>query len=1073
MREIVKTKRSLCQGCNRCVRECPMETANISYLDKAGNIKVKINHAKCIACGRCVAACEHNARYYEDDTKLFFDDLAAGVPISLIAAPAVRTNIPDYKKLFTYLKKLGVKKIYDVSLGADICVWAHVRHIQRTGAKNIITQPCPSIVSYCEIFKPELLKYLSPVHSPMGCIAVYMRNYEGVTDRIAALSPCIAKASEFEQINLLSYNVTFAKLRKYLEKRNITLPEEETNFDHYESGLGSLFPMPGGLKENIEYFLGKNISISKAEGYNVYEKLNTYAETREGALPDIFDVLNCHEGCNIGPGCERGGNVFEIDSVMSKTRKEVTEKNRKAGYEARYKEYDEKLDLPRFMREYRIIETRFPDITDKDIQKAYKLLGKNNYDEQNVNCGACGSDSCREMARKIALKVNIPENCLVRTMREVKAEHEDNLNILQRFETVWESVESGIAIVDAETRKILDANPVMTRMFGVSKECIIGRRCQKFICPEDKCPILDCGEEVNRSERKFVRADGTVVPIIKSVSKINYDGRPALLESFTDISYIKKAEEQLRRIQVTEQASLAKSDFLSRMSHEMRTPMNAIIGMTQIAEKSDDVEKLKYCLSRIEVSSVHLLGLINNILDMSKIEADKFELSEGALNLEKMLINVCGLINDKVERKNIKFSVFLDKGVRMHYTGDELRLSQVVTNLLSNSVKFTPEGGKIGLAIKEIQTGDAYSILRFSVKDTGIGMTEEQVSRLFTAFEQADSGTAVKYGGTGLGLAISKSIVEKMGGRIWAESELGKGSEFIFEVKLNRPNRQNGALLFGDVRPEDINLLIIDEDCETRAYFKTLTGSFGVNTDVAKDPEEAVAYIKSAAAKQKPYDIIFVGFNSSDAEGFKIIYALNNVIDNNTVIIIITSFLKWNGIEKEASYAGVKKFISPPLFPSAIVDAVNEVVCKTVKKRDDIWENANGTPDFSGVNLLFAEDVEINREIFIALVEDTKINIDVAENGLIALNKFKQNPDKYDLVIMDIQMPEMNGYQAARAIRALESTRAKTVPIIAMTANAFKEDIEKCMESGMNDHLAKPIEFKTVLEKMKIYLSNK
>ena len=321
MREIIKTKHESCTGCNRCVRECPMETANITYQDDEGNIKVRIDNAQCIACGRCLLACRHDARRYEDDTERFFDDLKGGADISLIAAPSIRTNIPEYKRLFTHLKKLGVRRIYDASLGADICIWAYVRHIGRGGQSHLITQPCPAIVSYCEIYRHDLLPYLAPVQSPMACASIFMREHEGVPGSFAALTPCVAKTNEFADTGIAEYNVTFAKLQEHLEASGAVLPEEETGFDHYESGLGSLFPMPGGLKENLEFFMGKEIQVVEAEGFSVYRELDSYAGASEESLPDVFDVLNCRNGCNIGPACLTGRSIFDIDKVMSGSRK--------------------------------------------------------------------------------------------------------------------------------------------------------------------------------------------------------------------------------------------------------------------------------------------------------------------------------------------------------------------------------------------------------------------------------------------------------------------------------------------------------------------------------------------------------------------------------------------------------------------------------------------------------------------------------------------------------------------------------------------------------------------------------
>jgi PAS domain S-box-containing protein len=518
----------------------------------------------------------------------------------------------------------------------------------------------------------------------------------------------------------------------------------------------------------------------------------------------------------------------------------------------------------------------------------------------------------------------------------MEMESEAARNALLHFETIWDQVECGIVIINARTKQIIDINPVAVRMFGGIRSFIIGKCCHEVFCPSDKdsCPILDFNQSVDRSERVFRNNQGEMLPIIKSVRKITYNGKPALLECFTDISNLKKAEERLRMMSIAEKANQAKSDFLSRMSHEMRTPMNAIIGMTKIAEKTDDVSRLKHCLSTINTSSVHLLGIINDVLDMSKIEAGKFELENVPMNIEKMLEKVGNLIIDNIDKKNQKLNMTMAKDIESDYIADDLRLSQVIMNLLSNAVKFTPENGKITLAVEKVGSKGNVNTLRFSVTDTGIGMTKEQMARLFNAFEQADGSISRKFGGTGLGLAISKNIVEKMGGRIWVESEQGAGSSFIFEVGLERAPLQDRAAL----------------------------ESLDIKTDKAAD-----------------------------------------------------------------------------------------------------------TPEFSGLSVILEEDMEINRENFATLLEDTHITIDNAENGLTAVSKFSENPEKYDLIIMDVQMPEMDGYQATRNIRAMDNPKAKNIPIIAMTANAFKEDVDRCLEAGMNDHLPKPIDEKTVIDKIMLY----
>ena len=931
MAEIIKTKIDLCMGCNKCVRKCPMGMANITYQDEEGNIKVKVDSDKCIQCGRCVSVCAHESRYYIDDTEIFFKDLAEGKPVSLIAAPSTLTSIPDYKRLFTLLKKLGVKHIYDVSLGADICIWAHVRYIEKYKPKSLITQPCPSIVTYCEKYRHDLVPSLSPVQSPMACTSIYMKKYMGIDDRIAAISPCIAKTNEFISTGLVQYNVTFTKLLAYLEENAFELPLEETGFDHLEGGLGALFPMPGGLKENIEFFLGNKLHITKAEGYNIYEKLDKYAETEEEILPEIFDVLNCLEGCSVGPASSRNKSIFEIEKTMNNRKKAITEKHKKEYFETLYENYDKEFQLTDFMREYHPVDIEFPDITDIDINMAFKMLDKYTEEEQNVDCGACGSDTCYGMAKKIAQGVNIPMNCMVRSIEAAQEEHELTISALDQFETIWSNVESGIAIVDAETFEIIDVNPAAVQLFGAPREEIVGHICHDVFCPAEKCPIMELGHKVERSERHFVKADGTIIPIIKSVSKIQLDGRLALLENFTDVSHIKESEDQKRALDVAEQANQAKSSFLANMSHEIRTPMNAIIGMTNIGMDTNELDRKNYCLRRIDEASKHLLGIINDILDMSKIEAGKFSLAKSEFNFEKTIENIVNIVKFRMDEKHQMLSFYLDEKIPRNLYGDEQRITQVLMNLIGNAIKFTPEKGSISISTQLLETeGDVCTIM-CSVTDTGIGIRKEKLDGLFESFQQAESSTAVKYGGTGLGLSISRNIVELMGGRIWVESEFGKGSSFIFTIKVQR----------------------IDEELSN--------------------------------------------FEDTAVSGQEI--------------------------------------------------------------------------SFKGKTALLAEDVDINREIVLTVLEPTMLKIECAFNGLEALEMFEASPDKYDIIMMDVQMPELDGLETTRRIRALNTPKALLIPIIAMTASVFKEDVEKCINAGMNDHVGKPLDFDDVMRKLKQYLA--
>ena len=388
-------------------------------------------------------------------------------------------------------------------------------------------------------------------------------------------------------------------------------------------------------------------------------------------------------------------------------------------------------------------------------------------------------------------------------------------------------------------------------------------------------------------------------------------------------------------------ANQAKSYFLSNMSHEIRTPINAIVGMTMIGKSASDTEKKDYAFGKIENASSHLLGIINDILDMSKIEANKFELSQTKFDFEKMLQKVFNIIDFRVNEKTQRLVVNLDSNIPKKLVGDDQRLAQVITNLLSNAVKFTPERGIITTDFHFAGEENGLCTIKIMVRDTGIGISPEQQRRLFTSFEQAESSTSRKFGGTGLGLAISKRIVELMNGEIWVNSELGQGSTFTFTVKLGSAPKEDAPSI--PARPEE-------------------QGPAGAEPGASPD-------------------------NGACAQ----------------------------------------------------------------------------TPSFQGYRLLLAEDMEINREIVQTLLEPTQIEIDCAANGAEAVQLFSASPERYDMIFMDIQMPEMDGYEATQRIRALHTPKAADIPIIAMTANVFKEDIDRCLESGMNVHIGKPIDFSELL----------
>jgi len=513
-----------------------------------------------------------------------------------------------------------------------------------------------------------------------------------------------------------------------------------------------------------------------------------------------------------------------------------------------------------------------------------------------------------------------------------------------------------------------------------------------------------------------------------------------------------------------EAASKAKSNFLSTMSHEIRTPMNAIIGMTAIGKLTNEARKKDEALKKIESASKHLLGIINDVLDMSKIEADRFDLSPISFEFERMLRKIADVINLRIDERKQKFFIRIDKNIPKFLIGDDQRLTQIITNLLSNAVKFTPENGTIRLDCKLLSEEDGVCCMQISVEDSGIGITQEQQGRLFKSFEQAETSTTRKYGGTGLGLAISKRLTELMGGRIWADSEPGQGSTFSFTFVMKRCMELTSQQLDEDVNWGNIRIFVVDDEAEIQEFFMAVSEDLGISCTTTSSAEAALELLDV----DDDYDIYFIDWMLPGMNGIELAKIIKARTTKNNIVTIFSS-IDWNSIEDEAREAGVVKFLPKPLFPSMIADMIT--TCIHNKSEVNMENGAFSNDDFSNRTILLVDDVEINREIVISLLEPTHIAIDCAENGRQAYEMAAKNPDKYDIIFMDIQMPEMDGYESTRLIRAFDNPHTNVVPIIAMTANVFREDIEKSIEVGMNGHIGKPIDFNEVLKELRRYLN--
>ena len=527
--------------------------------------------------------------------------------------------------------------------------------------------------------------------------------------------------------------------------------------------------------------------------------------------------------------------------------------------------------------------------------------------------------------------------------------------------------------------------------------------------------------------------------------------------------FIKKPFEQIAALkEIAEAHSRAKSDFLASMSHEIRTPMNAIIGMTAIGKAADTLGRAQYCLGKIKDASEHLLGVINDILDMSKIEAGKLALSPIEFNFEHALRRVFNVIKFRSDEKQQNLMVHLDPDIPDFLVGDDQRLAQVITNLMGNAVKFTPVAGNITLDAKLLGMQGQNAEILITVTDTGIGISDEQKRHLFQSFQQAEIGTARKFGGTGLGLSISRVIVEMMDGRIWADSEPGKGSVFSFTVVMEKSEKASEHFQVAPDQLKRLRVLAADNDRVTLEYFDEIMRDFGIRLDTVLSGEDALELV----ARSGKYDIYFLDWKMPGMSGIELARELRKQ-DPKACIVIMTAAVV-EDCEAEAYKIGANKFFAKPIFPADIADVVSNYLGAGKFYTDTAQPSTEAI--FEGHTILLAEDVDINREIIQALLEPTLLEMVFAIDGKEAVRLFAEAPDRYGMIFMDLQMPEMDGYEATRQIRAMDTPYAREIPIIAMTANVFKEDVERCLAAGMDGHVGKPLNLTEVVNTLRTYL---
>ena len=656
-------------------------------------------------------------------------------------------------------------------------------------------------------------------------------------------------------------------------------------------------------------------------------------------------------------------------------------------------------------------------------------------------------------------------------------DHKQRVASEERQSLIFSSMQDGLFGQDAQGR-VTFVNPAALRLLGYTEAELMGgimhARIQhhyadgRDINNEDRAMFLTLqdGQARTVTDELFWRKDGTCFPVEYTAAALRTDGRiSGAVVSFRDITERKAAETAIRAAkELAEEATKTKSDFLANMSHEIRTPMNAIIGMSHLALQTPLDKKQRNYIEKVNRAGESLLGIINDILDFSKIEAGKMSMEAIDFRLEDVMDHLANLLGMKTEDKGLELLFNCAPDVPTALIGDSLRLGQVLINLGNNAAKFT-ESGEIVVGIEKVSEDERGIELHFWVKDTGIGMTPEQCAKMFQSFSQADASTTRKYGGTGLGLAISKNLVEMMNGRIWVESEAGKGSTFHFHARFGV---QQDPMARRVARPEElmgVRVLVVDDNASAREILSSMARTYGMEVDAARDGGQALEMVAAAEKGQLPYDLVMMDWKMPGMDGVETVgHIQSEYLSRSPAVIMVTAYGREEAMDSAGQHGVVlKTVLTKPVTAKALIEAVGEVLGRRLMPDERPVEKAKSYEEsmakLRGARVLLVEDNDMNQELAMELLSQAGMHVVLANNGQEAVDILARDA-AFDGVLMDCQMPVMDGYSATREIR--RNPAFKDLPIIAMTANAMAGDREKVLEAGMWDHIAKPLNVATM-----------
>lgn len=684
--------------------------------------------------------------------------------------------------------------------------------------------------------------------------------------------------------------------------------------------------------------------------------------------------------------------------------------------------------------------------------------------------------------------------CIWRNITQEKKSQTALHNAHARTRALMESVQAGIVMIRASDRIIVEANPAAARMAGVEVDDLVGKICNQYIGPAQpgNCPVFDLGQEMDNAERTIRRADGTLVPVLKTVTRVRLEGEEHLLESFVDITDLQSARNELEKTNTAlkasiaranemarqaEMASITKSEFLANMSHEIRTPMNGVIGMTELLLDTELSEEQQRYAEIVRFCGESLLSLINDILDFSKIEAKKLDLETLDFDLQSLLDDFAATMALKTHNKGLELICAADPDVPTLLSGDPGRLRQILTNLTGNAVKFTQQGEvavRVALAHEQPQD-DKGVLLRFSIRDTGIGIPKDKIGMLFQQFTQVDASTTRQFGGTGLGLTISKQLAEMMGGSIGVNSVEGKGSEFWFTARFGlRAETAQAETHLTELR--GVRVLILDDNATSREILTIRLTSWGMRPEEAPDGPSGLQALQRALSEGDPFQLAVVDMQMPGMDGEAVGRAVKGDTKLADTRLVMLTSLGTRDDAKRFQEIGFSAYAVKPIRHEELKEVLSQVLVSgaehTIQPIGTPHTAREAMPRFADgkTRILLAEDNITNQQVALGILKKLGLKADAVANGREAIEALKTLP--YDLVLMDVQMPEMDGLEATRQIRNLQSSRIpnRNIPIIAMTAHAMQGDRDKCLEAGMNDHVTKPVSPRALAQALEKWL---